>query len=385
MKKPLSELLDQLSRDYTLPQHLQFDKQHLIGTGAFGAVYGLGKNEEGKKIVHKIETVTEIREKRKPLEFSEVVYKPGKILYCDGGFYRMKEKETNRLKGSVAAYVTLNWLKDNPYTHKLSTTNFADSRKFFSMGDYIFQRTLFEYEEGDTLRNKKIFPQDLISFAQAGVSFLKDLQYFKITHRDIKPDNVIRKLDNSFRFIDFSSVQISPLSKEYGKLPLDFRQLFEEKIEIAGVGTVPFMDKNAMKGQADIFSDLYSFGITLYTLATGKHPFLSNSQQEDLAKTFMATMNYSPSETEEKRLRCFGVPPDLAVIIPGLYAPDLRKRLQSFYDLETMVGIIPITKENELHFKDTIMISHHSEPDFPNATTQVKEPLKSTQIIGNLN
>ncbi|NEQ66473.1 MAG: protein kinase [Symploca sp. SIO1B1] len=79
-----------------------------------------------------------------------------------------------------------------------------------------------------------------------------------IIHRDIKPQNLIRREDGKVYLVDFGTVQ------HIVRNPQSFVSTF--------VGSVGYMPPEQLRGQTVFASDLYSLGATLLFLLTGKSP-----------------------------------------------------------------------------------------------------------------
>jgi hypothetical protein len=85
-----------------------------------------------------------------------------------------------------------------------------------------------------------------------------------ILHRDIKPGNILLAAEGVYKLADFG------LATGTGPAPLDEGDLTDTG-EI--VGTVRYLaPERAAGGDATVLTDLYALGVTLYELATGKHP-----------------------------------------------------------------------------------------------------------------
>ncbi|NES19269.1 MAG: serine/threonine protein kinase [Symploca sp. SIO3E6] len=79
-----------------------------------------------------------------------------------------------------------------------------------------------------------------------------------IIHRDIKPQNLIRREDGKVYLVDFGTVQ------HIVRNPQSFVSTF--------VGSVGYMPPEQLRGETVFASDLYSLGATLLFLLTGKSP-----------------------------------------------------------------------------------------------------------------
>lgn len=89
----------------------------------------------------------------------------------------------------------------------------------------------------------------------------------KICHRDLKPENILLKEPgnyNSIKIIDFG------LSRYCGK----------EEVMTAQMGTPYYIAPEVLDGKYDKKCDLWSLGVILYILLSGKAPFYGNTNNE---------------------------------------------------------------------------------------------------------
>jgi serine/threonine protein kinase len=139
-----------------------------------------------------------------------------------------------------------------------------------------------------------------------------------IIHRDIKPQNIL---------ID-ERTSIAKLA-DFGVAKAPWAGFTREG---NCVGSPGYMSPEQIDGgKIDTRSDLFSFGIVLYELITGKHPFI----KESIPATFFATVNgqYLPIH----QLRS-DVPQECVALVCGLLQADREKRFQSAREILNIIG-----------------------------------------------
>lgn len=138
-----------------------------------------------------------------------------------------------------------------------------------------------EYIKGETLRRsvKREEPfsshEKIVEIAVQIAAALEAAHEAGIVHRDIKPENIIVRDDNLVKVLDFG----------LAKLVEKKLQTFDAEAEtyapvqtIAGMllGTISYMSPEQTRGlETDARSDLWSLGVVLYEVITGRLPFES--------------------------------------------------------------------------------------------------------------
>jgi eukaryotic-like serine/threonine-protein kinase len=145
-----------------------------------------------------------------------------------------------------------------------------------------------------------------------------------ITHRDLKPANVMIAADGRVKVLDFGLAKV----KEEAQLALEAGM---PTAALTGegriVGTVAYMSPEQAEGKpVDQRSDVFSLGIILYEMATGKRPFAGDTH----ISTLSAIIKDTPAPISDVRP---GLPRELSKIIGRCLAKDVEDRYQSAKDL----------------------------------------------------
>lgn len=129
----------------------------------------------------------------------------------------------------------------------------------------------------DKLKDGPLKQQELISIAIGIADGLNAAHNADITHRDIKSENIIITKDGLAKIIDFG------LAKQKG-----MSQITQDGTTL---GTQGYMSPEQVQGvEADRRSDIFSFGVVLYQMATGKLPF----EGEHEAAVLYSIVNEAP-------------------------------------------------------------------------------------------
>src|SRR5579862_3306163 len=173
---------------------------------------------------------------------------------------------------------------------------------------------VMEYIDGETLRKKvPLNVDDALRYAVQIGDALHEAHSKGIVHRDIKCENIMVNGKNQIKVMDFG------LAKLKGSLKLTRTS--------STVGTLAYMAPEQIQGgDVDARSDIFSFGVVLFEMLTGKTPF----RGEHDAAIIYSIVNEEPESLLKLKPE---LSPELERIIDRALEKDPEDRYQSVADL----------------------------------------------------
>jgi serine/threonine protein kinase/tetratricopeptide (TPR) repeat protein len=153
---------------------------------------------------------------------------------------------------------------------------------------------VMERLEGESLKQrihgKPLEFEELLDIAMQVAEALEAFHAKGIIHRDIKPANLFLTNTGQVKILDFG---LAKLSRDQGLAASDDTP-YEDSLTAIGVvpGTAVYMSpEQARSEELDPRSDLFSFGVVLYEMATGKKPF----HGANVVTTLDAMLHHKPA------------------------------------------------------------------------------------------
>src|SRR6266446_6291199 len=210
---------------------------------------------------------------------------------------------------------------------------------------------VMQYVKGETLacklKREKMSLREVLNNAVQVADALEEAHAHGITHRDVKPANIIINDKGQVKVLDFGLAKFTENLEAKSKIATDKPSSKSGSI----MGTVPFMSPEQVLGKRlDGRTDIFRFGAMIYEMSCGRQPFARDTD----AETISAFLRDEPSWED--------IPDELQPIVHKCLMKNPAERYQTAKYLAADLCELQRRFETEPEVKLRRQVSAEAEP-----------------------
>ena len=194
---------------------------------------------------------------------------------------------------------------------------------YFIATEFIDGKTI-----GELMRDHELSLEEILDCVEQVASALAVAHSAGIVHRDIKPENVMRRHDGLLKILDFGIAKLlEPKTPDY--LHETAAPVTQTEMGLV-LGTVNYMSPEQARGLAvDERTDIWSLGVVLYEMLSGKLPFSGATRMD----TMVAILDRPPAPLSEVAREHDRSAPLLQSIVDKCLYKDVSGRYRTVSEL----------------------------------------------------
>lgn len=214
----------------------------------------------------------------------------------------------------------------HPHIVKVLDAVMGDDLSYIVM-EYVDGKTLDRYAEVDNLLPLSTVAEIIYKCCKA----LEYAQFQGVTHRDIKPENIILCGESDIKIADFGAAML----------------VDQQTTQVSGVGSPAYMSPEQVKDLPLTHqTDIYSLGVVMYKLLTGKLPFEARNKYSLIYQI----MNIEPPIPSSFRPE---MPPEMDVVILKAMQKNKETRYQNWEDFaQALVHLFSVNAVDQTYIFD---------------------------------